>query len=80
MTGEEDIAEAFDDAADEAANDIISSLVSDPTKDLPPVSELTSASGVETVYFFPKNADKCTYTSYEHFVYLQCILLCNNSG
>lgn len=61
MTGEENPAEEVDDVANEAADDIISGLVSDPREDLSPVSELTPAPGVETVYFFPKNADKCMY-------------------
>ena len=51
--------EDVDDVANEAAGDVISDLVSDPREDLPPVSELTPAPGVETVYFFPMNADKC---------------------
>lgn len=56
--GESNAQEVDDDIASEVG-DGESALVADPVQDLSDV-ELTPAAGVDTIYFFPKNADKST--------------------
>ena len=75
IAGEENNAEVFDDGASETG-DGESGLVIDPTfTDDVSDSELKPAPGVETVCFFPKNADKCRYFRNGDYV-LVCIHLC----